>query len=67
MMSITTIRMTQQLVASQLNMVVTSHITAATDSKSKSSEGTDINIKRPTLPPSGLMVLQRKLAFRVQF
>lgn len=37
-MSTTTIRVTQQLVASQLNMVVKSHNTAAINSKSKSSE-----------------------------
>lgn len=36
--STTTIRVTQQLVASQLNMVLKSHITAAINSKSKSSE-----------------------------
>lgn len=63
-MSITTIRVTRQLAACQLNMVVKCHITAAINSKSKSSQSTESSteIKRPTLPPSGLMVLPRNLA-----
>lgn len=42
--NITTIKVTQQLVASQLNMVVKSHITAAINCKSKASEGTGSSI-----------------------
>lgn len=57
-MSITTIRVTQQLVTSQLKMVAKSHITGAINSKSKKKrELTGVKIRKPTLPPSGFLVL----------
>lgn len=63
----TTIRVAQQHLASQLSMVVKSHINGAIKSKSSKSADTHIKLERPTLPSSGLMVLQCALAMVVQF